>query len=260
MVIFVEEKMRLQKAMAYKGICSRRKAEEYIKNGLVKVNGRLITEMGHLVSINDNIEVEGLSVSNVVEEKVAYLFNKPLGVVSTASDDRNRKTVLDYFKDVNKRLYPSGRLDLNTSGAIIITNDGELSELITHPSSHLDKTYYVSLKRKISAEEISKLEKGIMLDDGLTSPAKVLVLKNDSDKVIVKITIHEGRNRQVRRMFEAISHEVKALHRMSIGFLNVKDLERGTYRRLSEIEILQLKKMCKEKRQTNTIPEYKLKK
>ena len=254
------ELMRLQKAMAHKGICSRRKAEEYIASGLVKVNGITINEMGHLVTLDDVIEVEGLETSNVVEEKVSFLFNKPTGVVSTASDDRNRRTVLDFFKNENYRLYPAGRLDLNTSGALIITNDGELSELITHPSSHLDKTYLASLTKKITSEEVFKLEKGIMLEDGLTAPAQVKVLKNDDEKVIVKITIHEGRNRQVRRMFEAISHHVKALHRVSVGFLNVKEIERGTYRKLTELEVLSLKNICKERRKKNIIPDYKQKK
>ena len=256
----MEEMMRLQKAMAHRGICSRRKAEELIKLGLVKVNGEKITEMGTIVSSKDIIEVQGEVVAQNSEEKVAFLFNKPTGVVSTASDDRDRKIVLDYFKDEKYRLYPAGRLDLNTSGALIVTNDGELSDLITHPSSHLEKTYLASLTKTITNMEVDKLEKGVMLDDGLTEPAKVKVLKNDNEKVIVKITIHEGRNRQVRRMFEAISHHVKALHRISIGFLDVRNIERGTYRKLEPMEILSLKNICKERRKTNKIPEYKIKK
>lgn len=256
----MEETMRLQKAMAHRGICSRRKAEELIKQGLVKVNGNIITEMGTIVSNNDIIEVQGEIVSQKQEEKVAFIFNKPTGVVSTASDDRERRIVLDYFKDEKYRLYPAGRLDLNTSGALIVTNDGELSDLITHPSSHLEKTYLASLSKTITNMEVDKLEKGVMLEDGLTSPAKVKVLKNDAEKVIVKITIHEGRNRQVRRMFEAISHHVRALHRVSIGFLDVKTIERGTYRKLTEMEILNLKRICKERRKSNIIPDYKIKK
>lgn len=252
--------MRLQKAMAHKGMCSRRKAEEYIQNGFVKVNGIKVTEMGFLVSLSDIIEVDGLETSNKVEEKVSFLFNKPTGVVSTASDDRDRKTVLDFFKNEKYRLYPAGRLDLNTSGALIITNDGELSDLITHPSSHLEKTYLASLTKKITSSEVERLEKGIMLEDGMTAPAQVKVLKNDDEKVIVKIVIHEGRNRQVRRMFEALSHHVKALHRMSVGFLSVKEIERGTYRKLTELEVLSLKNICKERRKNNKIPDYKLKK
>ncbi len=252
--------MRLQKAMAHKGICSRRKAEELIAQNKVKVNGTIVNQLGSLVSIDDIIEVEGLSVNNNQEEKVSFLFNKPTGVISSSSDDRDRKTVLDFFKDQPYRLYPAGRLDFNTSGAIIITNDGELSQLITHPSSHLEKTYIAKLDTKISQEEVDKLEKGVYLDDGLTAPSKVSVLKNDEEKVLVKITIHEGRNRQVRRMFEAVNHHVKALHRVSIGFLDVKNIERGTYRKLTTIEVLSLKTMCEKQRKNNVIPEYKLKK
>ena len=137
----MDEMMRLQKAMAHRGICSRRKAEELILQGLVKVNGVVVTQMGVQVSVDDKIEVQGLITKEKSEEKVAFIFNKPTGVVSSAQDDRNRRIVLDFFKNEPYRLYPAGRLDLNTSGALIITNDGELSDLITHPSSHLEKTY-----------------------------------------------------------------------------------------------------------------------
>ncbi len=252
--------MRLQKAIAHLGYCSRRKAEELIAAKKVKVNGTTISEMGYLVSDSDVIEVEGYNKKNESNETVAFLFNKPTGVVSTASDDRDRKIVLDFFKDEPYRLYPAGRLDQNTSGALIITNDGELSNLITHPSSHLDKTYVAKLDRCISLLDVDKLEIGIKLEDGLTAPAKVFVMKNDAEKVLVKITIHEGRNRQVRRMFEALDYKVKALHRMSIGFLDVKNIERGSYRKLTPIEIASLKSLCLKRRETNIIPDYKLKK
>ncbi len=251
--------MRLQKLIAKKGYCSRRKAEEYIKEGKVFVNDVLIKEMGYLVNEFDKIEIKDLEI-NLKEESVVFLFNKPTGILSSAKDDRNRKIVLDYFKDEPYRLYPAGRLDMNTSGALIITNDGELANLITHPSSHLDKTYIAKLDKIISDSDINKLEKGILLDDGMTAPSKVLIIKNEIGRVLVKITIHEGRNRQVRRMFEALNYHVLNLHRSSIGFLTVKDIERGTYRKLSSIEIESLKNICKTKKAKNIIPDYKLKK
>lgn len=254
----MEEKIRLQKAIAQSGYCSRRKAEELIISGKVKVNGIIINEYGFSVGKNDVIEIDGKELISQ-SKTVAFLFNKPTGVLSTAKDDRDRKTVLDYFKDMSYRLYPAGRLDMNTSGAIIITNDGELANLIMHPSSHLEKTYIAKLNRTIDEMTVDKLEKGVVLDDGLTAPAKVKVLKNDIEKVLVKISIHEGRNRQVRRMFEACGYHVKALHRDSIGFLNVKDIERGSFRSLTNIEIESLKNICKQKKLKNIIPNYKKK-
>ena len=147
----MEEKIRLQKLMSQLGLCSRRKAEELISLGLVKVDGTIVTEMGYLVSPSSKVEIEGYT-SQVSNELVTFLFNKPLGVVSSAKDDRGRKTVVDFFKDENYRLYPVGRLDYNTSGAILVSNDGELTNLVTHPSSHLNKTYMATIDGKVKKE------------------------------------------------------------------------------------------------------------
>ena len=254
----MEEKMRLQKAMAQKGICSRRKAEELISQGKVKVNGVLIKEQGVQVSLLDNIEVVGIEVSpQENNEFVTFLLNKPNGVISSAKDDRGRTTVCDLLKKENKRLYPVGRLDYNTSGALLMTNDGELSNLVTHPSSHLDKTYIATFPFKIDESLLVLFTKGILLEDGMTEPAEYKVILNTNIKSIVKVTIHEGRNRQVRRMFLALGYKVKALHRESIGFLNVKNIERGTYIKLSDEEVERIKNICKANKAKNVIPSYK---
>ncbi|MGN1295161.1 MAG: pseudouridine synthase [Bacilli bacterium] len=255
----MEEKMRLQKAMAQKGICSRRKAEELISEGKVKVNGTIIQEQGVQVTLSDKIEVIGWEVESQLNDDkfVTYLLNKPNGVISSAKDDRGRTTVCDLLKKENKRLYPVGRLDYNTSGALLMTNDGELSNLVTHPSSHLDKTYIATFPYKVDILLLEKFTKGILLDDGMTEPAQYQVLLNTNSKSIVKITIHEGRNRQVRRMFEALGYKVKSLHRESIGFLDVKNIERGTYIQLSDEQVERIKNICKANKEKNVIPLYK---
>jgi 23S rRNA pseudouridine2605 synthase len=255
----MEELMRLQKAMSQKGICSRRQAEVYIKENKVKVNGVIVSEMGHLVSLKDKIEVIGLS-TNVDTTLVTFLFNKPLGVVSSVKDDRGRKTVIDFFKNENYRLYPVGRLDYNTSGALLISNDGELTSLVTHPSTHLSKTYIVTIRGAISDAHLEQLRKGILLEDGMTAPAKVSLIARNQERSIISLTIHEGRNRQVRRMMEALSYEVKNLHREKISFLDLTNIKRGEYRLLSQQEVEMIKKLCKENKKNNIIPDYKLKK
>ncbi len=254
----MEKKMiRLQKAIANKGISSRRAAETLIKEGKVKVNGTLVTTMGYLVNEDDLIEVEGLKEKEK-KEKVAYLFYKPEKVMTTVHDDRNRKTVLDYFQNEPYRLFPAGRLDYLTIGALIITNDGELSHLLTHPSSHLEKTYEVKVRGTLSKDDIYQLENGILLEDGLTSPAKVKIIQNKEHSIFY-LTIYEGRNRQIRRMCEAIHHPVLSLKRISIAFLTLDGLKVGSYRKLSQDEIELLKKNCIEKKKTNIIPNYKKK-
>ncbi len=249
--------MRLQKAIAHLGYCSRRKAEELITMGKVKVNGTIVSKLGFVVTNKDIITIDNYEKKE--NKKVAFLFNKPLGVISSSKDDRNRKTVLDFFKNEPYRLYPAGRLDINTSGLIIITNDGELANLITHPSSHLNKTYLAKIDRSLQEDDIIKLEKGIMLEDGLTSPAKIEVLKKDNLNNYVKITIHEGRNRQVRRMFNALNYNVLSLMRESIGFLKLDNLKIGAYRALNKEEIEKLKAICLAKKEKNVIPDYKKK-
>lgn len=252
----MEEKKRLQKAMSELGFCSRRKAETLIKDGKVKVNGNIILTMGFMVSFDDVIEVEGIN-NKEEQEKVAFLFYKPEGVITSSSDDRNRKTVLDYFLDEPYRLFPAGRLDYLTSGALIITNDGELSQLLTHPSSHLNKTYEVKIKGKLSLKEIKILEDGIVLDDGKCEPAQIKIVEESTSTSIFNITIHEGRKRQVRRMCLALNHQVLALKRISIGFLTLDGLNKGEYRRLKDEEIAMLKEECIKNKQNNIIPSYK---
>ena len=233
---------RLQKFLANAGIASRRKCEELILNGKIEVNGEVITELGTKVSDKDIVKYNGKIVKSE-EEKVYILLNKPIGYVTTAKDQFNRETVLDLVK-INKRVVPVGRLDMYTSGALILTNDGEFVNMLTHPKNEVNKTYNVTVKGNVTNEDIEQLQKGVEIDDGyITKPAKVKILKIDDEKNIsrIQITIHEGKNRQVRKMCEAINKKVLALHRCKIGNLEVKDLEVGKWRYLTKKEVENLK-------------------
>ena len=238
---------RLQKVMAQAGIASRRKSEEYITEGRVKVNGIVVTELGTKVSEDDYIEVDDKPIRQ--EKKVYILMNKPRNCVTTVSDDRNRPTVMDYLKDINVRVYPVGRLDFDTTGALILTNDGKLTNLLTHPSSEVNKTYIATCKGIATDEDLEPLRKGVMLEDGRTSPAKVEILKINEDKntSIIKIVIHEGRNREVKRMMEYVGYEVIKLNREGIGNLTTKGLYQGQYRRLTKEEVKDLYDLTKKK-------------
>ena len=235
---------RLQKYLASAGIASRRKCEDLIMQGKIKVNGEIVTELGTKIDPeNDKIEYNEKLV-NKDEEKVYILLNKPIGYVTTAKDQFNRDKVLDLVK-LKKRIVPVGRLDMYTSGALILTNDGEFVNKLTHPKNEIDKTYNATVKGIITNQEIKELEKGIEIDDGyITKPAKVKILKIDKDNNIsrIQITIHEGKNRQVRKMCEAINKKVLALHRSRIGNLEVKDLKIGKWRYLTKKEIDNLQK------------------
>ena len=236
------EEIRLQKFLANSGIASRRKCEELILDGKIEVNGKIVTELGTKVSSNDVIKYNG-KIVKPEEEFVYILLNKPIGYVTTVKDQFKRDTVLDLVK-VNKRIVPVGRLDMYTSGALILTNDGEFVNKLTHPKNEVDKTYNVTVKGNITKEEVEQLEKGVTIDENyITKPAKVKILKIDEEKNIsrIQITIHEGKNRQVRKMCEAINKKVLALHRSKIGNIDVKDLKVGTWRYLSEKEIENLK-------------------
>ena len=204
---------RLQKVIAHAGITSRRKAEELIIEGKVKVNGQVVTQVGTKVSPSDKIEVEGVPLER--EEKVYYLFYKPRGVISAVSDDKGRTVITDYFQDIKERVYPVGRLDYDTSGLLVVTNDGDFANLLMHPRYEIDKTYIAKIEGIPTKLELRKLEKGIKLEDGMTAPAKAKLISLDKrkQKSIVELTIHEGRNRQVRRMFEAIGFPVQKLRR-----------------------------------------------
>ena len=234
-----EEKIRLQKYLAECGIASRRKAEEYIQEGKVQVNGKSVTELG--VKINPEKDIVYFNNKKVTKqnENIYILLNKPIGYVTTTKDQFNRETVLDLIRGINKRIVPVGRLDMYTSGALILSNDGDFIYKVTHPSHEITKTYIATLKGIISNEELEELRRGVEIEDYLTRPAKVKILKTDSEKNIsrIEITIHEGKNRQVRKMCEAIGRNVMALHRSKIGNIGVKDLKIGEWRYLSSTEI-----------------------
>ena len=232
------EEIRLQKYLAECGVASRRKCEEYILQGDVQVNNKVVTELG--TKVNPKIDIVKFKNKEVkIEEKHIYiLLNKPIGYVTTVSDQFDRDAVLDLVK-VKERIVPVGRLDMYTSGALILTNDGDFVFKVTHPKHEITKTYTVTLKGIIQANEIEQLQKGVKIDDYITKPAKVKILKTDLEKDIsrIEITIHEGKNRQVRKMCEAIGKKVLALHRSKIGNIGVKDLKIGEWRYLKKEEI-----------------------
>lgn len=235
--------VRLQKYLAEAGIASRRKCEELILSGKVLVNDVLVTELGTKVNTEKDVVKYDGNVVKPVEEKVYILLNKPIGYVTTAKDQFNRDTVLDLVK-IKERVVPVGRLDMYTSGALLLSNDGEFVNKLTHPRNEINKTYNVTVKGIISKDDVERLSSGVTLDDGyITKPAKVKILKIDDEKDIsrIQIMIHEGKNRQVRRMCESIGKKVLALHRSKIGNLEVKNLKLGTWRYLTDKEINSLK-------------------
>lgn len=238
----MEQKIRLQKYLADCGIASRRKCEEYILEGKVKVNGKVVTELGTKVDDSDKIEFQNKQVSKT-NEYVYILLNKPIDYVTTVKDQFKRNTVLDLVK-TDKRLVPVGRLDMYTSGAIILTNDGDFVYKVTHPKHEIPKTYNVTVVGKATKEDIEKLENGVDIGDFVTNKAQVKILKVDENKNIsrLSITIHEGKNRQIRRMCEAIGKKVLGLHRSKIGNLTVKDLPLGKWRYLKKEEVQKLLK------------------
>ena len=232
------EEVRLQKYIASSGVASRRKAEELIKQGKIKVNNEKVTELGTKINPSkDKVEYEGRIVT-VEQEKVYILLNKPIGYVTTAKDQFNRDSVLDLVK-VKQRIVPVGRLDMYTSGALLLTNDGDFVYQVTHPKHEIEKTYTVTIKGIVRKEEVEMLKKGVKIENYITNPAKVKILKTDEEKVQsrLEITIHEGKNRQVRKMCEAIGHRVLALHRSKIAGIGVKDLPLGKWRYLNKKEI-----------------------
>ena len=234
---------RLQKFLANQGICSRRKAEEAILAGKIKVNGVTMLQLGTKINPEkDKIEYEGQVVENKGKH-VYILLNKPIGYVTTMHDQFSRPTVVDLLKESKKKIefkvLPVGRLDMYTSGALLLSNDGDFIYQITHPKHEIDKTYQVTVKGKITKEEVEKLKTGVDIGEYVTKEAAVKILKIDLEKDIsrIEIKIHEGKNRQVRRMCEAIGNKVLALHRSSIGNLTVKDLKLGDWRYLSKEEV-----------------------
>lgn len=239
-----KELERLQKRIANSGYTSRRKAETLITEGKVKVNGQVVTKLGTKVSHSDTVEVEGIKIEQ--EDKMYILFYKPTQVITSVSDDRGRKVVTDYFEDIETRIYPVGRLDYDTSGVLLLTNDGEFTNLMTHPRYHIKKKYVAKLKGYLMREQVKELEQGIELEDGFTQPAQVKIKRQDKEKntTLVEITISEGRNRQVRRMFEYFGHEVNKLTRIQFGPLDLKGLNAGEGRVLTPHEVKTLRHLA----------------
>ncbi len=235
---------RLQKIIAESGITSRRKAEELIKNGKVIVNGKVITELGTKASYSDDILVDGKKIEK--EEKEYYIFNKPRGVITSTSDEKGRKVVTDFF-DSNKRLYPVGRLDYDTTGLLIVTNDGELSNLIMHPKNEIEKVYIAKIDGIIKGTEINILKNGVVLDGIKCIPKRVKLKKFDkkTNSSIVEIIITEGKNHEVKRLFESVGFRVDKLKRERLAFLTLGNLKSGEYRKLNIKEVKQLFSLIK---------------
>ena len=227
---------RLQKVIANSGVSSRRKAEELILNGKVTVNGKTVMELGTKVNEKDEIKVNGNSIAK--EEKEYYILYKPRGVITTTSDDKDRKTVIDLIP-TNKRIYPVGRLDYDTTGLLILTNDGEFANLITHPSKEVEKVYVAKVQGIVSYSDIKKLATGVYIDGVKTSKGKAKLLKYDKIKKtsLIELVIHEGKNHQVKKMFESLNYEVVKLKRERVAFLDLKGLKPGEYRKLTIKEI-----------------------
>ena len=230
---------RLQKVIANNGYCSRRKAEELIKEGKVKVNNKVIYELGTQVSDDDLIEVEGYVIKK--EDKVYILLNKPRGVVTTTKDEKNRKTVVDLI-NIPTRVYPVGRLDYDTTGVLLLTNDGVLTNAMLHPSNNIEKIYIAKIKGNLSIGHKKTLENGVVIDGKKTAKSKVKILKQDrkTNTSVVEIMIHEGRNHQIKNMFSNLGYEVIKLRRESVAFLTCDGLKPGEYRFLSIKEVKML--------------------
>ncbi|WP_273129113.1 23S rRNA pseudouridine(2605) synthase RluB [Metabacillus sp. HB246100] len=235
---------RLQKVIAHAGYASRRKAEELILEGKVKVNGKIVKELGTKVTDSDKVEVEGIPLER--EEPVYVLLYKPSGVISAVKDDKGRKVVTDFFPYIKQRIYPVGRLDYDTSGLLLLTNDGEFANILMHPRYEVEKSYVAKVKGIPTREKIRELEKGVHLEDGKTAPANAKILSVDKKKntCILELKIHEGRNRQVRRMFEAIGYPVQKLKREKYAFLNLSGLNTGDSRELTPHEVKQLRALA----------------
>ena len=228
--------MRINKFLSSLGIASRRAIDKYIEEGRIKVNG-VIASTGIDVTEEDEIYIDNKKIeTNRIEEKVYFMLNKPLEVLSASSDDRGRKTVVDLIK-TDKRIFPIGRLDYMTSGLILLTNDGELFNRLVHPKSEIYKKYYIKVFGEVKKEEIEELKKGVLLEDGKTLPAKVSGIKYDKNKTSMYISIREGRNRQIRRMIEKFEYKVLMLRREKIGELSLGDLPEGKYRELTKEEV-----------------------
>ena len=237
---------RLQKVMAHAGIASRRKCEAIIQAGRVKVNGQVVTELGVQVATTDRIEVDGVPIYK--EEPRYILLYKPKNYLSAVSDDRDRPVVVDLLPEVTERIYPVGRLDFDTTGLLLLTNDGEFAHLMMHPKFQVAKVYMAKLEGIPTPQALKQLEKGVLVDGKKTSRARSRLLhaNRDNQTAVVELTIHEGWNHQVKKMFEAIGHPVTKLKRERFAFLDVQDLQAGDWRELTAFEVDKLKKMAQD--------------
>lgn len=236
---------RLQKVMAEAGVASRRASEKLIATGHVQVNGQTVTTLGTKVAAKDKIEVDGVPLHR--EKQVYYLLNKPRGVISSAHDEKGRRTVVDILREdeIEERIYPIGRLDYDTTGLLLLTNDGALANKMMHPKFAVDKTYVAKVKGLISNDDLKQLRTGVKVDGRRTKPAKTRLKDTDREKKtsIVQLTIHEGHYHQVKRMLAAVGHPVIKLHRESYGFLNLQGVQPGDYRELRPEEVKRLNRL-----------------
>lgn len=235
---------RLAKVIAESGVASRRKAEDLIVNGKVKVNGVVIDKLGSKVSEKDIVEVLGKVLSK--EEKVYFLLNKPRGVVTTTKDEKARKTVTDFI-DTDKRIYPIGRLDYDTTGVLLLTNDGDFANILMHPSSKIEKVYIAKIKGIITGKEINKIKSGVIIDGTKVIPLRIKSKKIDkkNNTSMVEIIIEEGKNHEVKRIFESVGFEVLKLKREKLAFFDVRDLKSGEYRKLTPKEVARVYGLAK---------------
>jgi len=232
------EPMRLQKFLAHAGVASRRASEEMIKQGRIAVNGRIVTDMGIMVNENDTVSVDGKKILNhESKDKIYVILNKPEGYVSTVKDQFGRPTVIDLVSEIKCRIYPVGRLDYDTSGLIILTNDGEFTYRLTHPKHEIDKVYEALVSGVPTKSELEQFRTGLKIDHYVTSPAGIEIIDVKDKNAVIRVTIHEGKNRQVRKMCEAIGHKVLSLKRISIGPIALGDLPLGKWRMLTSDEV-----------------------
>ncbi len=234
-------KERLQKVLAHLGLGSRREIEEWIRQGRVQVNGRTVALGEKADPARDHIRVDGLLVSRKAEPHVYYALNKPRGVVTTLSDPEGRKTVKDFLQGVKFRVYPVGRLDYDSEGLLLLTNDGDLAQGLTHPAHHVPRVYHVKVQGIVSAEKQRRFREGIKIEGQVTAPAGIVPLRKTEQSGWYEVTLREGRRRQIRKMFERLGHRVQRLRRVGIGPLALRGLKPGQYRPLTPDEALRLK-------------------
>lgn len=235
------EEMRLQKYLALCSVASRRASEEIILSGRVSVNGKVVTELGTKVSEGDVVTVDGKKIKEE-KQKIYIMLNKPVGCVTTVTDDRGRQTIMEYVSDIPERIYPVGRLDYNTEGLIFLTNDGDLAYSLTHPKYEKEKVYEVLVKGIVLHGATDKLMRGVYIDGKKTAPAKAEVVEHRRNTSLVRICIHEGRNRQIRKMCDAVGHSVIALRRVAVDGIEIGNLEVGRWRHLTRTEVERLRR------------------